>query len=226
MAIGMAGSVAIAGFRAAGGTESGMRVRQVRYSAGRARCGGSPAPAQDASQMEGSSRRGPASADIQVAASLLLGSNAEVLAFGNLAGNGHVQALVVNRAVTSQSSAGEAAPAGTQVVPFTRAAVIERNGTRWIEVLRCDEHLTNSKGFLAGAPLSPVTGWLVRWSQQEDGVVQAMYFTPGRPQGEVLPEPVAVRWNPKVNRYQSIDRTTNQFLNELALLETPTSTLK
>jgi hypothetical protein len=179
-----------------------------------------------ASQTEGSPRRGPAPADIQSVASLLLGSNAEVLAFGNLAGNGHAQALVVNRIVTSQSSAGEAAPDGTEVVPFTRASVIERDGTRWIEVLRCDEHLTNSKGFLAGAPLSPVTGWLVQWSQGEGGAVQAMYFTPGRRSGEVPSEPIAVKWNPKVNRYQSIDRTNNQFLNELALLETPTSTLK
>lgn len=186
---------------------------------------GSSTPAEDASQTS-SSRTGPVSTDIQTVASLLLGSNAEVLAFGNLARNGHAQALVVNRALTSQSRAGEAASAGTQVVPFTRAAVIERDGMRWIEVLRCDEHLTNSKGFLAGAPLSPVTGWLVQWNQQEDGSVQAMYFTPGRVPGEVSPAPIAVRWNPNVNRYQSVDRTNNQFLSELALLETPTSILK
>ena len=186
---------------------------------------GSSTPAEDASQTS-SSRTGPVSTDIQAAAALLLGSNAEVLAFGNLARNGHAQALVVNRALTSQSRAGEAAPSGTQVVPFTRASVIERDGTRWIEVLRCDEHLTNSKGFLAGAPLAPVTGWLVQWSQQEDGSVQAMYFTPGRAPGEVSPAPIAVRWNPSVKRYQSVDRTNNQFLSELALLETPTSILK
>jgi hypothetical protein len=192
---------------------------------GRQEAGATSTPAEDASQTS-SSRTGPVSTDIQAAASLLLGSNAEVLAFGNLARNGHAQALVVNRALTSQSRAGEAAPSGTQVVPFTRASVIERDGTRWIEVLRCDEHLTNSKGFLAGAPLSPVTGWFVQWIQQEDGSVQAMYFTPGRALGEVSPAPIAVRWNPKVNRYQSIDRTNNQFLSELALLETPTSILK
>ena len=45
---------------------------------------GSSTPAEDASQTS-SSRTGPVSTDIQTVASLLLGSNAEVLAFGNLA---------------------------------------------------------------------------------------------------------------------------------------------
>ena len=188
--------------------------------------GQSAAPAKDISQTENSSGQRAVPADMQAAASLTLGNNAEVLAFGNLARNGRVQALVVNRAAAARSYTGEAASIGTQVVPFTRASVIERDGTRWIEVLRCDEHLTNSKGFLAGAPLSPVTGWVVQWNQQDDGSVQALYFTPSRNPGQTSTESIAVRWNPKVSRYQSVDRTNNQFLSELALLETPTSILK
>jgi hypothetical protein len=195
-------------------------------TAGEPEAGPSATPAEQTSQTGSSSHRGPASTDIQAVAALLLGSSAEVLAFGNLAGNGQAQALVVNRAATSQPRAPEAAPVGTRIVPFTRASVIERNGTRWIEVLRCDEHLTNSKGFLAGAPLAPVTEWLVRWRQQHDGSVPALYFIPGQATGEVSTEPIAVRWNPKVNRYQSIDRTNNRFLSERALLETPTSILR
>jgi hypothetical protein len=171
--------------------------------------------------------------EIQTVANKLLGSSAEVLAFGDLAHNGHEQALVINRVIATPRAARESAPPETDGVPFTRAAVIERDGARWIQVLRCDEHLTNPKGFLAGAPLFPVTGWRVRSATQfgtrsdkKDDAPQALYFTPLDVQDAARAPTIAVRWNPKVNRYQVVDRTSQQFLGELESLETPASTLR
>jgi hypothetical protein len=172
--------------------------------------------------------------EIQTVANKLLGSSAEVLAFGDLAHNGHEQALVINRVIATPRAARETAPPETDGVPFTRAAVIERDGARWIQVLRCDEHLTNPKGFLAGAPLSPVTGWRVRsgtqfgnGSDKKDDAAQAsFYFSPLDVQDAARAPTIAVRWNPKVNRYQVVDRTSQQFLGELESLETPASTLR
>jgi hypothetical protein len=167
--------------------------------------------------------------EVQTVANTLLGSSAEVLAFGDLAHNGHEQALVVNRVISSPRIARETAAPETEGVPFTRAAVIERDGTRWIQVLRCDEHLTNPKGFLAGAPLSPVTGWRVqpvKKPDEKDDAVQAFYFTPLEAQDTARAPTITVSWNPNVRRYQVVDRTTQQFLGELASLETPASKLR
>ena len=167
--------------------------------------------------------------ELQTVANTLLGSSAEVLAFGDLAHNGHEQALVVNRVIATPRTARESAAPETDGVPFTRAAVIERDGTRWIEVLRCDEHLTNPKGFLAGTPLSPVTGWRVRpdkRSDKKDNAEQAFYFTPLEAQDAARAPTITVSWNPKVKRYQVLDRSSQQFLGELGSLETPVSKLR
>jgi hypothetical protein len=173
------------------------------------------------------------SPEIQTVANTLLGSSAEVLAFGDLAHNGHEQALVINRVIATPSIATpgttrESAAPETDGVPFTRAAVIERDGKRWVQVLRCDEHLTNPKGFLAGTPLSPVNGWRVRSGNRSDkrDPVEAFYFTPLDVQDAAPAPTITVRWNPKVNRYQVLDRTSQQFLGELGSLETPASKLR
>jgi hypothetical protein len=167
--------------------------------------------------------------EIQTVANTLLGSSAEVLAFGDLAHNGREQALVVNRVMSTPRTARESTAQETDGVPFTRAAVIERDGTRWIEVLRCDEHLKNPKWFLAGAPLSPVTGWRVRPDKKpdkKDDAVRAFYFTPLEAQDAARAPTITVRWNTKVERYQVVDRPSQQFLGELGSLETPASELR
>ncbi len=148
----------------------------------------------------------------------LLGSDAEVIVFGDLARTAQQQVLAVNRLPKT--------PAGT--VPgilVTRAVVAENDGGKWKEVLRCDEHLKNPEGFLGGTPLASVTGWRLQYEQNaEKGLL--LFFTPlEQPRGGHVPT-IGVRWNPKVKRYQSLDRNLEQFLGELPALERPTSRLK
>jgi hypothetical protein len=158
-------------------------------------------------------------ADVQKAAELALGSETEVLAFGDLSKSGPQQVLAVNRLKVIPPGVA----AGTVV---TRAVIIENDGNTWKQIFLCDEHLKNTKGFLGGSPLAPVNGWRLQFEQHEKGL--EMYFTPiASPKGEgghVLP--VGIRWNPKVKRYQSLDRTFENFLGELPTLETPQSQVR
>jgi hypothetical protein len=176
--------------------------------------------------------------EITTVAGMLLGSSAEVVAFGDFAGNGHEQALVVNRIVSTRGATGWMIPGiptpETAAVPFTRATVIERDGARWTEVLRCDEHLKNPKGFLSGTPVSPVTGWSVqlhteghgeRKDKHAGGAVQEFTFAPLQTSETAAP-PIVVKWNAKVDRYQAFDRANQQFLGEVASLEMPASKLR
>lgn len=153
--------------------------------------------------------------DIQTAAESDLGSEAEVIVFGDLAKNGRTQALVVNRLKTT--------PQGT--VPGTlisRAVIIEREDGRWTEIFRCDEHLKNAKGYLGGTPLAGVPSWRLQSEQNPDKGLQ-LYFTPlAKPSGGYV-QTLGVRWNPEAKRYQSLDRNFEHFLGELPALETPQS---
>ena len=176
--------------------------------------------------------------EMKTVAGMVLGSSAEVVAFGDFAGNGHEQALVVNRIANAPGATGGmirgSALPQTAAVPFTRATVIEHDGARWIEVLRCDEHLTNPRGFLSGTPISPVTGWSVQLhaaghggkkDKHAVGAVQEFTFAPLQTSGTTAP-PIVVKWNAKVNRYQAFDRANQQFLGEVASLEMPASKLR
>ena len=78
---------------------------------------------------------------------------------------------------------------------------------------------------MGGAPLAPVNGWRMQAEQDPDkGLL--LYFTPlVAPKGGYA-VPVGVRWNPKVKRYQSMDRAFTNFLGELPALETPESQVR
>lgn len=157
-------------------------------------------------------------AEIASVAQSVLGSEAEVLVFGDLARTGRQQVLVVNRLSKT--------PAGT--VPgilVTRAVLAEENAGKWKEVFRCDEHLKNPNGFLGATPIAPVTGWRLQYEQSaEKGL--SLYFTPLETSlGGHIPT-IGVRWNPKVKRYQSLDRNFEQFLGELPSLERMNSYLR
>lgn len=157
-------------------------------------------------------------ADYQAAADKSLGSETEVLLFGDLAKNEHVQVLAANRIkVTPDGSAP-----GTLVM---RAAIIESDNGSWKEIFRCDEHLQNTKGFLGGIPLAPVNGWRLQIEQDAvKGLV--MYFTPlAKPAGGYV-QTIGVRWNSKVERYESLDRNFQEFLTEVPALETPESQIR
>jgi len=162
---------------------------------------------------------GPAIPDeIQSAAESLLGRETQVWGFGDLAKNGKRQfraANVVPKTPTNNLP-------GTIV---TRAVVVENSDGKWSEVFRCDEHLKNQKGFLGLTPLSEVTGWRLQYEQSDDKGLQ-LYFTPlkGVTDSHVLP--IGVRWNPKTQRYQSLDRTYEHFLIESPSIETARSRLR
>ena len=156
--------------------------------------------------------------DVQSAAKALLGSETQVLVFGDLAKNGKQEFLAAN--VVPKTPTNNLP--GTIV---TRAVVVENTDGKWTELLRCDEHLKNQKGFLGLTPLTAITGWRLQFEQSEEKGLQ-LYFTPlkGATDSHVLP--IGVRWNPATKRYQSLDRTYEHFLLEAASLEDARSRLR
>jgi hypothetical protein len=156
--------------------------------------------------------------EIQAAAKAFLGSESQVLAFGDLAKNGKQQLLAAN--VVPKTPTNNLP--GTIV---TRAIVAENDDGKWVEVLRCDEHLKNPKGYLGLTPLAPVTGWRLQFEQNAEKGLQ-LYFTPlqGTTDSHVLP--IGVRWNPATKRYQTLDRTYEHFLLESPALNEVRSRLR
>jgi hypothetical protein len=156
--------------------------------------------------------------EIQLATNALLGSESQVLAFGDLAKNGKQEFLAAN--VVPKTPTNNLP--GTIV---TRVVVAENTDGKWAEVLRCDEHLKNQKGFLGLTPLAPVTGWRLQYEQNDEKGLQ-LYFTPlkGTTDSHVLP--IGVRWNPATKRYQSLDRTYEHFLLESPSMQDARSVLR
>ncbi len=153
--------------------------------------------------------------EIQKAAEKSLGSETEVLLYGDLAKNGAQQVLAINRMKTTPQERA----LGTVV---TRAVVLQNDGGSWKEILRCDEHLENPKGYLGNIPLAPVNGWRLQTEQDADKGLE-LYFTPVTDPKGARALPIEVRWNPRVKRYQSLDRNFQTFLGEVPSLETPES---
>jgi hypothetical protein len=157
-------------------------------------------------------------ADVQAAADSLLGSETKVLAYGDLAKTGKQQLLAANLVPKTPKDS----ITGTIV---TRAVIAENDNGQWAELFRGDEHLKNAKGYLGMTPIAPVSGWRVQFEQDP---VQGLtlYLTPvtGMEDKHVLP--IGVRWNPKNKRYQSLDRTYQQFLLESPSLTPTRSQLK
>ncbi|HWQ03093.1 MAG TPA: hypothetical protein VNL38_01310 [Candidatus Nitrosotenuis sp.] len=156
--------------------------------------------------------------DVQSAAQAVLGSDAEVLLFGDLAKTGSTHVLAINRIARRPDNA-------VPGILLTRGAIVSKEGDRWKELFRVDEHLKNTNGFLAATPVAPVTGWRLQYEQDEKKGLQ-LYFTPlEQPRGGYLMT-IGVRWNPKVKRYQSLDRSYETFLGEAPTLEIPKAYLK
>ena len=184
-------------------------------------CGDSAAPGPGSAKAEPSMPAAPRLTippDVQTAAEAVLGNEAEVLAYGNLARTGVVQVLAINRL---KAAPPETVP-GTLI---TRLAVIEKSSGKWVEILRCDEHLKNSRGYLGGTPLAGVPAWRLQYEQDPTKGL-TLYFTPlARPAGGYI-QTLGVRWNAKVGRYESLDRNYEEFLAESPQLETPQSVLR
>lgn len=150
-------------------------------------------------------------AEVGTVAQKLFGLETDVVDYGDLAKNGKEEAFIVNKVKITPET----------MVPgllVTRAAIIEKNGRSWDEVLLIDEHLKNTKGFLGGQPISAVDGWRVQKEQDpKDGL--EIYLTPlHKPAGGYV-QTLEIRWNPQVKRYQSLDRSFEHFLTESPSLE-------
>ncbi len=107
----------------------------------------------------------------------------------------------------------------------TRVVIAENSDGKWAEILRCDEHLKNQKGFLGLTPLAPITGWRLQYEQSDEKGLE-LYFTPlkGATDSHVLP--IGVRWNKQTKRYQSLDRTYEHFLLENPTIQDARSSLR
>ena len=156
--------------------------------------------------------------DVQDAAKALLGSDAQVLLVGDLAKNGKRQFLAAN--VVPKTPKNNVP--GTII---TRAVIAQEDDGKWTEIMRCDEHLKNTKGYLGNTPLDTITGWRLQYEQSEEKGLQ-LYFTPLKVNGDTHVLPVGVRWNPQTKRYQSLDNTYEKFLKESTQLENVRSTLR
>jgi hypothetical protein len=155
---------------------------------------------------------------IQGAAEALLGSETQVLVFGDLAKTGKEQFLAANVVPKTPTNSVP----GTIV---TRAVIAQNNDGKWTELLRCDEHLKNEKGYLGLTPLSGVNGWRIQYEQDTEKGLQ-VYFTPLKVNGSAHVLPIGVRWNPTTKRYQSLDHTYEHFLLEAPSLERARSMLR
>ncbi|HKM83598.1 MAG TPA: hypothetical protein VJY15_21880 [Candidatus Acidoferrum sp.] len=148
----------------------------------------------------------------------LLGSAAQVLLYGDLAKTGKQQLLAANVVPNTPKST----VAGLVV---TRAVIAENEDGKWVELVRCDEHLKNAKGYLALTPLQAVSGWRLQYENSaEQGL--SLYLTPVQAGTSGRTLPVAVRWNPETKRYQSMDYSYTHFLSESPTLESPRSSLR
>ena len=154
----------------------------------------------------------------QAAAQVLLGSEAQVLLFGDLAKTGKEQILAANVVPNTPKST----VAGTVV---TRAVIAENDGGKWVELMRADEHLKNPKGYLGLTPLQAVGGWKLQY-ENSPASGMSLYFTPIKAGSNEKTLPIAVRWNPATKRYQSMDLTYEHFLTEAPSLESPRSMLR
>src|SRR5207245_10598203 len=90
--------------------------------------------------------------EIQSASQSLLGSESQVLVFGDLAKNGKQEFLAAN--VVPKTPTNNLP--GTIV---TRAVVVENAAGKWTELLRRDEHLKNQNAFPGLRRLTAITGW-------------------------------------------------------------------
>jgi hypothetical protein len=180
-------------------------------------CGTAPEP-KPVEQAEAIPSEPAVPADVQAAADGSLGSETTVLAFGDLAKTGTQQILIAN--VVPKTPKENIT--GTVV---SRAAIVENQNGQWAQIFLCDEHLKNSKGYLGMTPIEPVSAWRIQ-HEQDPVLGLTVYLTPvkGMPDPHVLP--IAVRWNPKTKRYQSLDRTYQQFLAESPSLSNARSQLR
>ena len=169
-------------------------------------CENKPAPRPSESAAAAQPAEPAIPAEIQSAAEGSLGSETSVLVYGDLAKTGTQQILIAN--VLPKTPKDNIT--GTIV---SRAAIVEKQTGNWVQIFLCDQYLKNSKGYLGMTPIEPVTAWRI---QHEQDPVRGLtvYFTPVKGVADAHVLPIGVQWNPKTKRYQSLDRSYQQFLVE------------
>jgi hypothetical protein len=168
----------------------------------------------------------------QVAVSVL-GNQAEVVAHGNLARNGKEQLLIMNRLQRTSSPPSSPHPKRETEIYITRAAILEKNGEKWTEVLHSDEHLKNPSGYLVRGQAA---AWKFEFNLDGERGLELRFTSADRfDVGDAhtarvveaeMPPTFVVRWNERVNRYQTFDSSQARFLSEVPILETPQSILR
>ena len=163
----------------------------------------------------------------------VLGNQAEVVALGDLARNGKEQLLIMNRLPLTSSPPSSPQPKRTPEIFITRAAILEKDGEKWTEVLHSDEHLKNPSGYLVRGQ---ATAWKFEFNLDRQRGLELRFTSAnsydvgdvhsGRMVEAEIPPTFVVRWNEKVKRYQSFDSSQARFLSEVPVLETPQSILR
>jgi hypothetical protein len=149
--------------------------------------------------------------DIFSAAAGALSSEAEVLAWGDLALTGRQQILAINRLNKPELNTGS-------TTVFTRLAILENDGKQWKEILLCDEHMKNPNGFLGGTPTAAVSQWRLQFEKNPSkGLL--LFLTPFNQGPNIRTQTLEVRWNPEVKRYQATDANYETFIGENPALE-------
>ena len=165
-------------------------------------------------EAETSAQKPSASAvpdEIFAAARGALGSETEVLAWGDLALTGKQQILAINRLNKPDLTTGSAAV-------FTRLAVLENDSNQWREILLCAEHLKNPNGFLGGTPTAAISQWRLQF-EKDPSKGLLLFLTPFNQGPNVRNQAVEVRWNPEAKRYQAMDANFVTFIGENPALE-------
>ncbi len=186
-----------------------LAIAGMACALGCAGCGGSSNGASGDRSAPVAPAKPAIPADIQDAAQGVLGSEAKVLVYGDLAHTGKQQVLVVNEL----HKAGLGPVSGTLV---TRSTVLENDEGQWKQILLCDEHLKNPSGFLGGAPIAAVPAWKLQYDQDpQNGLL--LFFMPYDPSPTAHPMTVQVRWNAKAKRYQTF--SDGNFIGETPNIE-------
>ena len=173
-----------------------------------------------------------AAEEAQSVAVASLGKQGEVLVHGDLALSGAEQVLAADR--MSPGVTGNPGSADSKAALVTRAAILERTAGKWSQILLCDEHVKNQRGYLGSGPLASASGWRLEYRQDSQaGLV--MRFTPAAIPGgsqrsgeetETKSPALEIRWNKNAKRYQSFDQSHERFLSEIPSLGPAESILK
>jgi hypothetical protein len=150
--------------------------------------------------------------DIAAVAHGALGNEGEALAWGDLAMDGRQEVLAVNRI-------GGAQGAPNDEIFLTRLTVVENVDGNWSQVLMCDEHLKNEKGYLIGSPGQAISRWKLTFVKDPaKGLMLSL--TPMGQGSDALGRTIHVLWNPKAARYQALLSGSEKFAGEVGSPET------